>query len=98
VLEDLDRRRVQSLLVEGGGEVLAAFLAADLVDSVEVCCAPVLIGGERAPGPLRGAGVAALGDAPRLESVRVGRRGPDVIVSGVRAGRAAQLLARLADL
>jgi diaminohydroxyphosphoribosylaminopyrimidine deaminase/5-amino-6-(5-phosphoribosylamino)uracil reductase len=98
VLDDLHRREVQSLLVEGGGEVLAAFLAADLVDRVEVCCAPILIGGESAPGPLRGAGTATLSDAPRLESVRVGRRGPDLIVSGVRAGRLAELLARLATL
>jgi diaminohydroxyphosphoribosylaminopyrimidine deaminase/5-amino-6-(5-phosphoribosylamino)uracil reductase len=98
VLDDLHRREVQSLLVEGGGEVLAAFLAADLFDRVEVCCAPVLIGGERAPGPLRGAGVAALADAPRLESVRVGRRGVDVIVSGLREGRVADLLGRLAAL
>jgi diaminohydroxyphosphoribosylaminopyrimidine deaminase/5-amino-6-(5-phosphoribosylamino)uracil reductase len=95
VLADLHRREVQSVLVEGGGEVAAAFLAEDLFDRVEVCCAPVLIGGERAPGPLRGTGVLSLGGAPRLESVRVGRRGPDVIVSGVRAGRVAELLARL---
>jgi diaminohydroxyphosphoribosylaminopyrimidine deaminase/5-amino-6-(5-phosphoribosylamino)uracil reductase len=98
VLDDLQRREVQSLLVEGGGEVLAAFLAADRFDRVEVCCAPVLIGGERAPGPLRGAGVTALAEAPRLEAVRVGRRGPDVIISGVRAGRPAELLTRLANL
>jgi diaminohydroxyphosphoribosylaminopyrimidine deaminase/5-amino-6-(5-phosphoribosylamino)uracil reductase len=98
VVGDLHRREVQSVLVEGGGDVSAAFLAADLFDRVEVCCAPLLIGGERAPGPLRGAGMAALSDAPRLESVRVGRRGPDLIVSGVRAGRPAELLARLANL
>jgi diaminohydroxyphosphoribosylaminopyrimidine deaminase/5-amino-6-(5-phosphoribosylamino)uracil reductase len=98
VLDDLHRRGVQSVLVEGGGQVLGAFLADDLFDRVEVCCAPLLIGGEGAPGPLRGAGIAALGAAPRLESVRVGRRDADVIVSGVRDGRSAELLARLAAL
>ncbi len=56
VLEDLHRRGIQSVLIEGGGEVLGAFLAADLFDRVEVCCAPLLIGGEGAPGPLRGGG------------------------------------------
>ena len=98
VLDDLHRRGIQSVLVEGGGEVLGAFLANDLFDRVEVCCAPLLIGGEGAPGPLRGAGAAVLGDAARLESVRVGRRGVDVIVSGVRDGRTAELVARLAAL
>jgi diaminohydroxyphosphoribosylaminopyrimidine deaminase / 5-amino-6-(5-phosphoribosylamino)uracil reductase len=95
VLGDLHRRGIQSVLVEGGGEVLGAFVAADLFDRVEVCCAPLLIGGENAPGPVRGAGVAALVSAPRLESVSIGRRGPDVIVSGVRAGRVDELVAAL---
>ncbi len=71
VLDDLHRRGVQSVLVEGGGEVLGAFLAADLFDRVEVCCAPLLIGGEGAPGPLRGAGAAAL---RRCAPSRVGAR------------------------
>jgi diaminohydroxyphosphoribosylaminopyrimidine deaminase/5-amino-6-(5-phosphoribosylamino)uracil reductase len=95
VLDDLRRRGVQSVLVEGGGEVLGALLAADLFDRVEVCCAPLLIGGERAPGPLRGAGAAALDAAPRLESIAVKRRGPDVILSGIRDGRVGELLAVL---
>jgi diaminohydroxyphosphoribosylaminopyrimidine deaminase/5-amino-6-(5-phosphoribosylamino)uracil reductase len=96
VLDDLHRRRIQSVLIEGGGEVLGAFVAADLFDRVEVCCAPLLIGGERAPGPLRGAGSAVLAAAPRLESVRTGRRGPDVVIAGVRAGRIDGLRERLA--
>jgi diaminohydroxyphosphoribosylaminopyrimidine deaminase/5-amino-6-(5-phosphoribosylamino)uracil reductase len=95
VLDDLHRRGIQSVLVEGGGEVLWAILEADLFDRVEVCCAPLLIGGERAPSPLRGAGAASLAAAARLESVTVGRRGSDVIISGIRAGRVGDLLAAL---
>jgi diaminohydroxyphosphoribosylaminopyrimidine deaminase/5-amino-6-(5-phosphoribosylamino)uracil reductase len=94
-LDDLHARGIQSVLVEGGGEIAGAFLAEDLVDRVEVCCAPVLIGGESAPGPLRGEGFRALAGAPRLESLRVGRRGPDVVISGLREGRVGDLLAGL---
>jgi diaminohydroxyphosphoribosylaminopyrimidine deaminase/5-amino-6-(5-phosphoribosylamino)uracil reductase len=96
VLDDLHRRGVQSVLVEGGGGVHGAFLAADLFDRVEVCCAPLLIGGDAAPAPVGGAGTAALASSPRLEAVRVGRRGPDVVLAGVRAGRVDQLLGGLA--
>jgi diaminohydroxyphosphoribosylaminopyrimidine deaminase/5-amino-6-(5-phosphoribosylamino)uracil reductase len=96
VLDDLHRRGVQSLLVEGGSAVLGAFLDADLFDRVEVCCAPLLIGGSSAAGPIAGAGARALAAGPRLESMRVGRRGPDAVLSGTRAGRVDELLGGLA--
>lgn len=96
VLSDLYRRGVESVLVEGGSDVLGLFRAGDLFDRVEVCCAPMLIGGREAPGPVGGPGEAALAASPRLEVVRVGRRSPDVIFSAVRAGRIEQLAAGLA--
>jgi diaminohydroxyphosphoribosylaminopyrimidine deaminase / 5-amino-6-(5-phosphoribosylamino)uracil reductase len=45
---------VQYLYVEGGGATAAAFLAADLVDRLEIYRAPIVIGGDglRALGPL----------------------------------------------
>ncbi len=84
VLDDLFRRGVSSLLVEGGGTVAAAFCESGLFDRVAVDCAPLLIGGDGAPGPLRGAGHAALAAAPRLADLSARRRGDDVILSGFR--------------
>ena len=86
VLADLFDRGVSNLLVEGGGEVLAAFSASGLWDRAAVCCAPVLIGGAAAPGPLGGDGPERLADAWRLDELRVRRRGPDVILVGYRQG------------
>ncbi|MCY3968747.1 MAG: dihydrofolate reductase family protein, partial [Acidobacteria bacterium] len=86
VLEDLFDRGVSNVLVEGGGQVLAAFSGSGLWDRAAVCCAPVLIGGAAAPGPLGGEGPLRLADAWRLDEVRVGRRGPDVILLGYRQG------------
>jgi len=86
VLEDLLDRGVSNVLVEGGGEVLAAFSAPGLWDRATVCCAPVLIGGAAAPGPLGGDGPEKLADAWRLDELRVSRRGPDVILVGYRQG------------
>jgi len=84
VLADLYGRGVQSLLVEGGGEVLAAFVASGLYDRVMVDCAPLLIGGKNAPGPLAGAGFAELSAAARLEGFETGRQGGDVILTAYR--------------
>lgn len=86
VLEDLFDRGVANVLVEGGGEVLAAFCGSGLWDRAAVCCAPVLIGGKAAPGPLGGDGPQRLADAWRLDELRVSRRGPDVILLGYRQG------------
>ena len=93
VLADLQRRGVQSVLVEGGGEVLAAFVAAGLYDRVDAACAPLLIGGSAAPGPLGGAGAPTLAAAPRLADLHVARRAPDLILSGLRQGCLDELLA-----
>lgn len=86
VLADLGRRGVRSVLVEGGGEVHSAFVAAGLFDRVLAACAPLLIGGKKAPGPLGGEGAASLSAAPRLAETSVSRRGGDWIFSGFRAG------------
>jgi diaminohydroxyphosphoribosylaminopyrimidine deaminase/5-amino-6-(5-phosphoribosylamino)uracil reductase len=86
VLADLHRRGVQSVLVEGGGEVLAAFAAAGLFDRVAAACAPLLLGGAAAPGALGGGGATLLAGAPRLERLSALRRGPDLILTALREG------------
>jgi diaminohydroxyphosphoribosylaminopyrimidine deaminase/5-amino-6-(5-phosphoribosylamino)uracil reductase len=92
VLADLHARGIHSVLVEGGAEVLASFAASGLYDRVAVSCAPLLLGGRRAPGPLGGEGAPSLAGAPRLDRLVAARRGPDVIVSGLRQGCIDELL------
>ena len=77
------------LLVEGGAAVHARFLAAGLVDEVAIVVAPKLLGGDGVP-LLAGPGPARMADALRLEDVRVGRLGEDILVRGrvPRRGRA----------
>ncbi|MEM9592682.1 MAG: bifunctional diaminohydroxyphosphoribosylaminopyrimidine deaminase/5-amino-6-(5-phosphoribosylamino)uracil reductase RibD [Acidobacteriota bacterium] len=84
VLRDLGGRGVQSVLVEGGAEVGAAFARAGCFDRVAVCCAPKLITGSGAPGPLGGAGLDSLAEAPTLTDFEVHRRGPDVVLTAFR--------------
>src|SRR5262249_27752398 len=86
VLADLYCRGGQSLLVEGGGEVLASFMASGFYDRVMVDCAPLLIGGKGAPGPLAGEGFAELASAARLEGFKTERQGGDVILTAYRRG------------
>lgn len=97
VLADLMRRGVGSLLVEGGAGVHGAFVAAGTWDRVAIDCAPLLVGGRGAPGPVGGDGFGRLDAAPRLEGMRVGRRGEDLIVEGWRRGCSRELSRKLAS-
>ena len=49
VLADLARRGVRRLMVEGGGTVLAQFLAEGLADELDLVVAPVFVGDPAAP-------------------------------------------------
>jgi diaminohydroxyphosphoribosylaminopyrimidine deaminase/5-amino-6-(5-phosphoribosylamino)uracil reductase len=67
LLEELGRRCVTNLLVEGGGTVLGALLDAGQVDAVDVFVAPILAGGAAAPGPAGGSGCQRIAEALRLD-------------------------------
>ena len=61
VLKRLGDNDVQSLLVEGGSNVLGAFFDEQLVNEVWAFTAPIVIGGRDAPGAVGGLGIRALG-------------------------------------
>jgi diaminohydroxyphosphoribosylaminopyrimidine deaminase / 5-amino-6-(5-phosphoribosylamino)uracil reductase len=82
LLDELGKRGILSLLVEGGSEVHASFFASGLVDKVHAYVAPRLIGGREAPGPLGGAGVQHLADTIPLRDMDATRLGPDLLITG----------------
>ena len=82
LLECLAGREITSLLVEGGGRLLASLFAHGLVDKVLAFIAPVIIGGKEAPTAVEGEGVERLGQALRLREVAVEWLGEDLLVSG----------------
>jgi len=82
LMRRLAEHQVQSVLVEGGGTVAAAALAAGLVDRVYFFIAPLIIGGERALTPVEGEGIGRLAEAWRLERVKVRRVGEDLLITG----------------
>lgn len=77
-LEELQRRGIRSLFVEGGPALASAFLGAGLVDELLVYVAPALLGGPRlAVGDL---GISTIADARRFRFVAVERLGDDVLL------------------
>ena len=74
----LGERGVLELLVEGGPRLQASFWAAGLADRLIWYLAPLVIGGDGAPGLLSGDGAATLAAAGRLRLASVDRLGDDL--------------------
>lgn len=82
LLAHMAEEQLDSLLIEGGGEIAAAFLEAGAVDKVSFFYAPILIGGRAAVPGIGGSGVERVADALRLKRVEVRRLGEDVYLTG----------------
>ncbi|WP_291377837.1 bifunctional diaminohydroxyphosphoribosylaminopyrimidine deaminase/5-amino-6-(5-phosphoribosylamino)uracil reductase RibD [Demequina sp.] len=78
-LDALASREVRTVVVEGGAQVLTAFLRAGLVDELNVYIAPALLGsGAAAIGDV---GIGTMADALRGEDVTVTGLGVDCLVT-----------------
>jgi diaminohydroxyphosphoribosylaminopyrimidine deaminase/5-amino-6-(5-phosphoribosylamino)uracil reductase len=82
LLDELGRRGMTNVLVEGGGRLLGSFLDEGHVDAVEVFVAPILEGGDHARTAVRGAGHGCMTDSPRITDVAIDRVGDDVHIRG----------------
>lgn len=82
LLDELGRRRMTNLLVEGGSAVLGSFLDARAIDEVHVFIAPKLAGGARAVTPVGGSGAARIADALLLAEWQVEAIDRDLLLHG----------------
>ena len=86
VLDELGKRSIQSLLVEGGATVAGKFLDAGLVNKITVFIAPKIIGGCDAPNAVGGRGSESIADALQLSDIEVIDRDGDLEITGYLAG------------
>lgn len=81
-LQDLGRREVTALLLEGGGELAAAALQAGIVNKIAFFIAPKILGGRGSRPVVGGADPASLQEAMAIQDMRVEHLGEDLLITG----------------
>ena len=81
-LEELGRREIALLLVEGGGRLETSFIERRLADKIVLTFSPKLIGGRGARSVFEGEGVDRVRDALALKRLSHFRLGGDFILEG----------------
>ena len=82
LMRELAARELTSVLVEGGGQIHFAMLAAGLVDKIFAFVAPKIIGGANALTAVEGAGFGRLADAVTLKNFTAEQIGSDILLGG----------------
>jgi diaminohydroxyphosphoribosylaminopyrimidine deaminase/5-amino-6-(5-phosphoribosylamino)uracil reductase len=82
LLEELGRRKMTNVLLEGGGQLLGTFFDQQLIDECHVFVAPKIIGGVDSVGPLAGRGVELMAAAMKLIDPQIETIDGDVYIHG----------------
>jgi diaminohydroxyphosphoribosylaminopyrimidine deaminase/5-amino-6-(5-phosphoribosylamino)uracil reductase len=82
LLEELGRRRMTNVLVEGGSRLLGTYFDLRAVDEVHVFIAPKIAGGASALGPIGGAGIERMAEALRLADIAMEELEGDMYIHG----------------
>jgi diaminohydroxyphosphoribosylaminopyrimidine deaminase/5-amino-6-(5-phosphoribosylamino)uracil reductase len=86
LMEELGKRQIMSILVEGGSILFGSLFDQKLVDKVAIFVAPIIIGGEKAKTAIGGRGVDKVMDAVKLKNISEERFGDDVMFVGYIKG------------
>ncbi len=81
LMEELGKREIDSVLLEGGGTLGSAALAEGIVNEIYAYVAPKIFGGVKAKTPVGGIGVATPQEAYRLADVKTSRVGEDILIT-----------------
>lgn len=80
LMKQLGQRKIDSVLLEGGGTLNWSALNCGVVNKVMAYVAPKLLGGAASPTPVTGAGVDCPDAAFKLTDSRVIRLGDDILI------------------
>ncbi len=82
LMKELGKLGMASLLIEGGGEIIASAFSSRIVDKVFFFVSPKIIGGRDAPTPVEGEGIKEIAQAVLLRSVTTRWFANDLLIEG----------------
>lgn len=80
LVEKLGKEKIDSVLIEGGGQIHESFLKEGLVNHVYAYIAPKIFGGKEAKTPVEGIGVETPDQAALLENTKIIPLGDDLLI------------------
>ena len=83
LLVHLGEQRLTNLLVEGGSAIFGSLRDTGLIDEVWAFVAPKLLGGERSPAAIGGAGAKLVAEGQRIAVERMTPLGEDLLIRGL---------------
>lgn len=82
LLKELGARKIDSVLIEGGGTLHGTVLKSGIVQKIYCYVAPKLVGGKEAKSPVEGDGFSLMKDALAVSDVEILKLGNDICISG----------------
>lgn len=80
LMQELAKRNIDSILLEGGGTLNYEALKHGIIDKVIAFIAPKIIGGKNALTPVEGEGISQLNNAIELNNMKIIQSGQDIMI------------------
>lgn len=81
LLRELGNRKITSILIEGGGKVLASVIESGIADKAYLFISPKVIGGAEAKTPVEGQGAGKVSESSKWDMRGVEKIGEDVFIT-----------------
>jgi len=82
LMEELGKKEITYIMLEGGAEINASALKSNIVDKVMFFIAPKILGGQDSISAIGGKGCEKLTDAFNIHDLNVFRTGNDIVIEG----------------
>jgi len=82
LVQILGKMNIDSILIEGGGNINASSIEAGIVNKVYAYIAPKIVGGKESLSPVTGKGIEHMQDAIKLKNTNLEKIGNDFLITG----------------
>ena len=80
LLSHLARKKIKTLLVEGGGTINWEFIKQDFFDEIIITIVPILIGGKKATTLVNGNGFSLVVQSPKLKLKKIKSQRNEIVL------------------